>query len=105
MGMRSLQPCPKVRGSCATKFAITPSQTSRAPSLTFRRPTVNEGAARLNIVLASAHRSADSSRRRRPCEAKRKGDHRGGKEASRPNRREFWSPAARPDFPRRERQV
>src|SRR5271166_6331040 len=87
MGMRSLQPCPKVRGSCATKFPITPSQTSRAPSLTFRRPTVNEGAARLNTVLATAHRSADSSRRRQPCEAKRnnaRGDHRGGKEAIAP---------------------
>ena len=36
-----------------------------------RTSTVNEGAARLNVVLDTAHRSADSSRRRRPCEAKR----------------------------------
>ena len=47
-----------------------------------RTSTVNEGTARLNVVLDTAHRSADSSRRRRPCEAKRNkaiGDYRGDK--------------------------
>jgi hypothetical protein len=36
-----------------------------------RTSTVNEGTARLNVVLDTADRTADSSRRSRPCEAKR----------------------------------
>jgi hypothetical protein len=50
-----------------------------------RTSTVNEGNARLNVVLATAHRSADSSPRGRPCEARpnnARGDHLGNKLAT-----------------------
>jgi hypothetical protein len=50
-----------------------------------RTSTVNEGTARLNVALDTAHRSADSSRRRQACDAKRNkaiGDYRGNKRAS-----------------------
>ena len=62
---RSIAPCGGlVSDDCGSGFDVA--------SLGRRRTsTVNEGAARLNLVLDTAHRSAHSSRRRRPCEAKR----------------------------------
>jgi hypothetical protein len=54
-----------VSDDCASGFDAVASLGRR------RTSTVNEGTARLNVVLAAAQRSADSSRRRGPCEAKR----------------------------------
>jgi hypothetical protein len=67
-----------VSGDCASGFDAAASLGRPRTSI------VNEGTARLNVVLATAHRSADSSRRRRPCEAKRNkaiGDYRRDKPA------------------------
>ena len=67
-----------VSDDCASGFDVVASLGRR------RTSTVNEGTARLNVVLDTAHRSADSSRRRRPCEAKRNkaiGDYWGDKRA------------------------
>jgi len=64
-----------VSDDCASGLNVVASLGRR------RTSTVNEGTARLNDVLATAHRGADSSRRRRPCEAKRNkaiGTHCGG---------------------------
>ena len=67
-----------VSDNCTCGFEVIASLGRR------RTSTVNEGTARLNVVLDTAHRRADSSRRRRPCEAKRNkaiGDYRGDKRA------------------------
>ena len=67
-----------VSDDCASGFGAVASLGRR------RTSTVNEGTARLNVVLDTAHVSADSSRRRRPCEAKRNhaiGDYWGDKRA------------------------
>ena len=52
-----------VSDDCAFWFEVVASLGRR------RTSTVNEGTARLNVVLATAHCSEDSSRRRRSCEA------------------------------------
>ena len=94
---RSNAPC---RGlfsdDCASGFDLVASLGRR------RTSTVNEGTARLNVVLDTAHRSADSSSRGRPCEAKRNkaiGDYRRDKRppgrARRPNREVAREPLKR----------
>lgn len=54
-----------VSDNCASGLAVVASLGRR------RTSTVNEGTARLNVVLPTAHRSCDSCRRRRPSAAKR----------------------------------
>jgi len=50
---------------CASEIDVAASLGRR------RTSTVNEGTARLNVVLDTAHCLTDSSRRRQPCEANR----------------------------------
>jgi hypothetical protein len=52
-----------VSDDCAFGFEVVASLGRR------RTSTVNDGTTRLNVALATAHCSADSSRRRRSCEA------------------------------------
>ena len=85
-GSRSNPACGDlVSDDCASGFEVVASLGRR------RTSTVNEGTARLNVVLDTAHRSAVSSRRRRPCEAKRNkaiGDYRETNGPSRPRPRD-----------------
>jgi hypothetical protein len=79
-----------VSDDCTCGFEVIASLGRR------RTSTVKDGTARLNVVLDIAHDSVESSRRRRPCEAKRNkaiGDYRETNGPSRPRpiaRTEKW---------------
>ena len=79
-----------ISDDCTCGFEVIASLGRR------RTSTVKEGTARLNVVLDIAHDSVESSRRRRPCEAKRNkaiGDYRETNGPSRPRpvaRTEKW---------------